>query len=314
MDMPSRRDGPSARGALGNRLRDALFDTSANFPKVVELDLVQIRPNPHQPRKTVGEAGLEELAASIEQHGLISPIVVKEKDGGYVLVAGQRRFLAHQRLGRETIFAIVTEGNPDEIAIIENLQREDLKPLEEAESLAALQGRYGYTQEELARVVAKAKSTISELLSLNDLPEPVKAEVRTSERPLSKSVLIEVARLRSESEQLKLWEQIKSGRATVRAARQRKEEGAVRDNLTPTSKALAAGRSFIRRLERLPTEDLVANRDQYVELLELKQRLDDLIGEHVARGGELQQEATQRGPSSSRLAGLRRRDRTDRQV
>ena len=294
MDMPSKRNQPNARGALGNRLRDALFDTSENFPKVVELDLARIRPNPHQPRKTVDEDGLKELAASIEQHGLISPVVVKEEDGGYVLVAGQRRVLAHQRLGRETIFAIVTEGNADEIAIIENLQREDLKPLEEAESLAALQGRYGYTLEELAKVVAKAKSTISELLSLNELPEPVRAEVRTSERPVSKSVLIEVARLRSEPEQIRLWEQIKSGRSTVRAARQQKEQGQVRDNLTQTSKMLAAGRSFVRRLERLPTEDLVANRDQYVELLELKQRLDDLLAEHTARGGELEQQATQR--------------------
>jgi ParB family transcriptional regulator, chromosome partitioning protein len=290
--MPSKRREPSARGVLGGRLRDALFDTSEGFPKVVELDLAQVRPNPHQPRKTVDEEGLRELAASIEQHGLISPIVVKEEDGGHVLVAGQRRFLAHQRLGRETIFAIVTEGNADEIAIIENLQRENLKPLEEAESLAALQSRYGYSLEELAKVVAKAKSTVSELLSLNVLPEPIKADVRTSERPVSKSVLIEVARLGSEPEQLRLWEQIKSGRSTVRAARQQKERGEVRDNLTLTSKMLAAGRSFVRRLEQLPTGDLVSNRDQYLELLELKQRLDDLIAMHAARGKELEEKHT----------------------
>jgi ParB family chromosome partitioning protein len=302
MDTPNKRNEPSVRGALGSRLRDALFDTSANFPKVVELDLACIRPNPHQPRKTVDEAGLEELSASIEQHGLIAPIVVKEENGGYLLVAGQRRFLAHQRLGRETIFAIITEGNADEIAIIENLQREDLKPLEEAESLAALQERYGYSLEELSKVIAKAKSTISELLSLTGLPEPIKADVRTSERPISKSILIEVARLRSEPEQMRLWEQVKSGRSTVRAARQQKEQGQVRDNLTPTSKVLAAGRSFVRRLERLPTEDLVSNRDQYVELLELKQRLDELIDKHRTRGGELQERLAQRtthGPASA---------------
>ena len=125
MDMPNRSNRRSVHEALGGRMRDAMFGLSDDFPKMVELELVRIRPNPDQSRKSVDEGTLRELASSIEQHGLLQPIVVKEVGEGYMLVAGQRRFLAHQRLDRETIFAIITEGNPDELALIENLQREN---------------------------------------------------------------------------------------------------------------------------------------------------------------------------------------------
>jgi hypothetical protein len=114
------------------------------------------------------------------------------------------------------------------------------------------------------------------------LPEVIKSEVRTSEPPISKSVLIEVSRLKEEPEQLRLWEQVKTGRATVRSARAHKDGSGARESLTPLAKTLAAGRSFARHLEELATEDLVTNRDQYVELLGVKQRLDDLMAEHTA--------------------------------
>jgi ParB family transcriptional regulator, chromosome partitioning protein len=293
--------GPRARGALGERLRDVLFDTSENFPRVVELDLDRIRPNPHQPRKTLDEEGLRELASSIERHGLVNPITVREEeDGTYTLASGQRRLRAHELLGRRTIFAILTTGNPDELALIENLQREDLRPLEEAESLAALQERYGYTHEELAGVIGKARNTVTSILALNTLPARIKEECPTSDR-VSKSVLIEIAQLRDEDAQLRLWERVKSGHGTVRDARAQKERGEVRDNLTPTAGLLAAGRSFVRRLERQPTEDLVANRDQYLELLELTARIDDRMARHEAGAAVLRHRAEpriERSPTS----------------
>jgi len=274
MDMPNRSNRRSVHEALGGRMRDAMFGLSDDFPKVVELELVRIRPNPDQSRKSVDEGTLRELASSIEQHGLLQPIVVKEVGEGYMLVAGQRRFLAHKRLGRETIFAIITEGNPDELALIENLQRENLKPLEKAEALAGLKERHGYSQDELARIVAKAKSTISELLSLNGLSETIKSEVRTSELPVSKSVLIEIARLKIEPEQLKLWEQVKGGHSTtVRAARQQKAADAVPDSQTPITKMLAIGRSFVRRLKDIELDDIVDNRDQCQALIDLHREI-----------------------------------------
>ncbi|WP_261771972.1 ParB/RepB/Spo0J family partition protein [Nitrosococcus oceani] len=101
--------------------------------------LTNLRENPDQPRKAFDEAALQKLADSIEQHGLIQSITVASDPGneeGYMVVAGERRFRAFKQLGRETIPAIVTQGNRDEIALIENLQRENLNPLEEAEALA----------------------------------------------------------------------------------------------------------------------------------------------------------------------------------
>jgi ParB family transcriptional regulator, chromosome partitioning protein len=295
MDNSEKRASASEKVRAQYGGRDTLFSLS-NLPKIVELRLEIIQANPDQPRKTFVEAGIRELANSIESHGLIQPITVRRlaEDDGYMVIAGERRLRAFQLLKRQTVPAIISTGNADEIALIENLQREDLKPLEEAEALDALRQRHGYTQDELARIVSKAKSTISELLSLMDLPEAIKADVRTSELPISKSVLIEVSRLKNEPEQLQLWEQVKTGRATVRTARAHKESGGVRETLTPLAKTLAAARSFARRLEKLSTEDLVTNRDQYMELLDVKQRLDDLMAEHTARGGELHQELARR--------------------
>ena len=126
--------------------------TAADRPRIVEIDLHDLHPNPDQPRKTFSEESLIELAASIERHGLIQPITVKRLDSGtYLLVAGERRFRAFERLGRPTIPAIVTTGDAEEIALIENIQREDLNPLEEAEALARMMDRHRYTQEQLGK-------------------------------------------------------------------------------------------------------------------------------------------------------------------
>jgi ParB family chromosome partitioning protein len=269
------------RGILGERARDALFDLAADAPRLVEVDTASVRPNPAQPRRQVDEAGLAELAASVERHGLLQPIVVKEEGDGYLLVAGQRRLLAHQRLGRERIAALIVTGEPDELALIENLQRQDLPPLDESEALAALKARHGYSQDELARIMAKAKSTISELLSLNDLPEAVKAEVRTSELPVPKSVLVEVARLGDPAEQQALWRRVREGGGTVRAARAAKKvrtsepTGAVR---TSEPAVLATGRRLLDQLDRFRADTVGEVRALPELLAVLRDRIDSLLG------------------------------------
>ena len=96
-----------------------------------------------------------------------------------MIVAGERRYRAHQHLGKPTIIAIITKGKSDEIALIENIQREDLSPIDQAEGLASMMERHGYKQEDLARVVGKSRPTVTELLSLNTLPEEIKQECRT---------------------------------------------------------------------------------------------------------------------------------------
>ena len=263
-------DRPSTlRGKLS---RSMFFDTSLDLPRIVEVDLNRLTPNPDQPRKTFDEAALRELAASIKQHGLIQPVTVKEAAGDrYLLVAGERRYRAHQLLGRATIAAIITQGNPDEIALIENLQREDLNPLEAAEALATMMERHHYSQEDLGRTIGKNRVTVNELLRLNTLPQRIKEECRTSDT-LRKSVLIELARLDEESEQLRLWEEIKSGRlATVRAAREHK--ATPRLPKTTFDQAMENGQRFILALKVLAKSEEALAETDHRKLLDLYEEM-----------------------------------------
>ena len=214
------------KSALDQKInRDVLFGISADLPRIIEVDLANLRPNPDQPRTNFRPETLEELAESIKQHGLIQPIAVvndNDKEGSFIIVAGERRFRAYQRLGRNSIPAIITSGNPDEIALIENIQREDLSSIEEAEALAKMMNRHNYKQEELAKVIGKSRTTVTELLSLNALPDEIKNKCRTSDM-VSKSVLIEVVRLGNAEEQLRFWHMFKQGeKRTVRVARSHK--------------------------------------------------------------------------------------------
>ena len=280
---PKDRPRPTMEGLLRGRL--AAREDTAELPspeavssrgRLVDIPLPRLRPNPDQPRMIFDEQALAELAGSIEQHGLLQPIAIKStEDGHYIVVAGERRWRAFQRLGRETIPAIITDGNADELALIENLQRQDLAPLEEAQALARLMERHAYSQEELGRVIGKARNTVNAILSLNTLPEDIKWESATADS-VSKSVLVEIARLKDPAAQLALWRQLKAG-STVRSARARKEAGEVLDNQTAATKMLAAGRSFVRRLQGTLPSDLIANRDQYQELLKLKAEIEELV-------------------------------------
>ena len=176
------RDRPSTLS--GKFSREMFFATSPDLPRIIEIDLDRLTPNPDQPRKTFDAAALQELADSIARRGLIQPVVVREAaDAGCLLVAGERRYRAHQLLRRTTIAAIVTQGNPDEIALIENLQREDLNPIDAAEALALMMERHRYSQEDLGRTIGKNRVTVNELLRLNTLPQKIKDECRTSDTP-----------------------------------------------------------------------------------------------------------------------------------
>lgn len=277
--MPSRTRSRSAVVQRTLQARaDVLFDLTATLPQLVEVDVAAIVPNPDQPRKKLDEEGLVELAQSIEAHGLLQPIVIQDLgEGRYMLVAGQRRLVAHQRLRRERIPALLTTGKPDELALIENLQREALPPLDEAEALAVLQQRYGYTQDQLARTMAKAKSTISELLSLNALPLEIKEEIRTSERPISKSLLIEVARLGEPGLQLAFWRRLgRQSPVTVREARASKHQGADKSQ-DEARQLVRTGKRFLTTLTMADPERIAADAELVEILQRLRARLDAVL-------------------------------------
>jgi ParB-like partition proteins len=173
------------RRGLGRGL-EALIPTSWSEPTtagetVTNLPVNAIRPNPFQPRQHFKPEELEALAESIKLHGLLQPILVRPKDGEYELVAGERRWRAAQLAGLTEIPAIIRHCSDDELlalALIENLQREDLNPLDEAQAYKVLMEKFGLTQEAIAERVGKSRAAVANTLRLLNLPEPIKQALR----------------------------------------------------------------------------------------------------------------------------------------
>lgn len=148
-----------------------------NKKDVTEIDIDEIRSNPYQPRKTFDSETLNELAKSIEQYGVVQPIIVKKSIKGYELVAGERRTKAAKIAGLKKIPAIIKDFDDQEmmeIALIENIQREDLNPIDEASSISNIIKLKGYTQEEFASKFGKSRTYVTNLLGLLKLPDDVK--------------------------------------------------------------------------------------------------------------------------------------------
>ncbi len=177
-----------AKKALGKGLSSIFEDmgtpviNNETESYIHEILLGDITPNPFQPRRQFREEELKELSDSIEQNGLLSPILVREHQGKYQIIAGERRFRASQKLGKETILAHVREKVSDrdmmELSLIENIQRVQLSPVEEAEAYMQLIESCGLTHENLSEKLAKSRSAISNTLRLLKLAEPVKGLIR----------------------------------------------------------------------------------------------------------------------------------------
>jgi len=272
------------KNTVAEKLRQsgAIF-ASASLPRVVEIDLVKLRPNPDQSRTFFDAVALRELANSIEQHGLIQPIsIAPDPDPtseGYIIVAGERRYRAHQLLNRTTIPAIITSGDPAEIAVIENLQRENLHPLEEAHALNNLMQKHRYTQEVVSKVVGKARNTVTSILRLTTLPQSIQDECPTSD--ISKSALIELARMGNYEEQIALWENMKRGDSrTVRAARNsKKQDSSLQQDRHPGEPALKAGEAFIRHLRKVASSQIHNGDEIIAKLLDLQNQINDILQE-----------------------------------
>jgi ParB family transcriptional regulator, chromosome partitioning protein len=165
---------------LGRGL-DALLE-KVPAEEVRTLPVASLRPNRLQPRSRFDEATIEELAESIRAQGIVQPLVVTPEGGGWVIVAGERRWRAARRAGLEVVPVVVREVADDrellELALVENLQRSDLNPLEEAEAYAALQEKFGLSQEAVAARVGKARTTVTNALRLLRLPEEVRELLR----------------------------------------------------------------------------------------------------------------------------------------
>lgn len=178
------------RKALGRGLEQLFNDEGLNFDtiensiieeaktndQIVEIDLSELRANPYQPRKNFDEEALNELASSIKEHGVFQPIIVKKSIKGYEIIAGERRFRASKLAGMQTIPAIVKDFSDEEmmqIALLENLQRENLTSIEEAKAYKSIIESMNITQDELAKKVGKSRSHVTNILGLLKLPTSV---------------------------------------------------------------------------------------------------------------------------------------------
>ena len=230
---------------------DALV-TSAGAPigRMVALDLID--PNPNQPRQVMGD--LSELIASVAEKGIIEPLIVRPQGSRFQIIAGERRYHAAVQLGLDEVPAIikdVDEFEVMELALIENLQRKDLTPFEEAEALSQLADRRRYTHEDMARKLGRSRTAVTEILSLNAMPEEVRNLCRLADIT-SKSTLLHIVRQGDPKKMLALVEKLAAqGSATRAQARAEAQKDAQKPrpraftfNFKPSTKSFSLKMTF----------------------------------------------------------------------
>src|SRR5262245_51593500 len=194
---------------LGRGLDALLSATPERDEALLELPIDRIEPNPLQPRKNFDMAALDELARSIKASGLIQPVVVRRAGDSYQLIAGERRWRAARQAGLERVPAIVreaTDAESLELALVENLLREDLNPMEEAEAYRSLLAQFSWTQEQLAQRIGRDRTSIANALRLLRLPDEVQGDLRSGRLTMGHARAL--LALETTAEQLKLRDAI----------------------------------------------------------------------------------------------------------
>lgn len=218
--MPRRGLPETTRMRHDSHYVDALAASSGRpVGRIVPIEMLD--PNPNQPRQVMGD--LSELMASIAEKGVIEPLIVRRKDDRFQIVAGERRYQAAVQVGLQEMPVIIRDADDGElleIALIENVQRKDLTPFEEADALQALAGRFQYTHEQLAQRLGRSRTSITESLALGAMPDDVRKICRLAD-VASKSLLLQIVRQSDPKKMVALVERItRSGmtRAEVRRA------------------------------------------------------------------------------------------------
>ena len=177
--------------------------------KLYYLALTDVQPDPEQPRKYIDEQALTELKASIAKHGVLQPVLVRQgANGGLLLVSGERRYQAAKLAGCPTIPVVFTDGEPAEISLVKNLLRENLTAIEEAEAIDRLKAQHNYLLSDLSAVLGKSDSTLSEILSLNKLPNDVKNDCRNDPKT-ARGILVEIAKKKDAATMTALYRKYK---------------------------------------------------------------------------------------------------------
>ena len=275
-DRPTKGLGMGLQALLGEAARAPALDTQQNESRggVREIEVSRIEPNPNQPRIQFDEGALGELADSIRERGVLQPILLRPEGDGFMIIAGERRWRAAQRAQLHTIPAIVRdidESTIAELALIENIQREDLNPLEEAEAYKQLIKRHGHTQDGVAQLVHKSRSHVANLLRLLDLPEFVRQSLLQGDISMGHARAVATA---SDPDAL-TREVIRKG-LSVRQA----EEQARKEKLGDGQRG--AARPIVRNATKTVDADLEALEGQLGDMLGLKVQVT-----HKGQGGSV---------------------------
>lgn len=196
--------------------------SSAGTPvgRLVPIELID--PNPGQPRQVMGD--LAELKASIAEKGIIEPLVVRQRGARYQIIAGERRYQASSQLGLRELPVVIRDSDDTEVielALIENIQRKDLGPFEEADAMIALAKRCEYTHEDLAKQLGKSRTSVTESLALADMPDEVRKLCRLADIS-SKSLLLQIVRQKTSEKMIAMVEQLTAGRGVATREQARK--------------------------------------------------------------------------------------------
>ena len=230
---------------------------------VDKISIRSIKPNPHQPRQKFDETSLEELTASIKEKGILTPITVQKIGNQFILIAGERRLRASRKAGLKKIPAYIIDVADDaemvEMALIENIQRENLNPIEEAEAYIYLNNRFKLSQEKIAKSVGKKRATISNSLRLLTLPREIKESIRNGR--LSAGHGRAILMLKTHNLMIGLWKKIIRGKMSVRAAEDWAKE--------KTSKKLELKKKIIRKV----SPQIKRLEDELISILGTKVRI-----------------------------------------
>lgn len=254
-DRPVKGLGMGLQALLGEAARPAgaaAAESSSSRGGVREIEVARIRANPNQPRVQFDEDALDELADSIRERGVLQPILLRPNGEDFLIVAGERRWRAAQRARLHSIPAIVREideSTTAELALIENIQRLDLNPLEEAEGYRQLIQRHGHTQDDVGRIVHKSRSHIANLLRLLDLPEFVRQSLLKGDISMGHARAVATASDPAEITKEIIARGLSVRQAEERARRQRQRPGGGHD--TARASARNAGRVVDADLEAL---------------------------------------------------------------
>jgi ParB family chromosome partitioning protein len=278
-DRPAKGLGMGLQALLGEAARPASGPAAGEGTParggVREIDISRIRPNPNQPRVQFDEASLAELADSIRERGVLQPILLKPDGEDYLIVAGERRWRAAQRARIHSIPAIVREIDDStvaELALIENIQRQDLNPLEEADGYRQLIQRHGHTQDDIGRLVHKSRSHVANLLRLLDLPEFVRQSLLLGDISMGHARAVATADDPEELTREIIAKGLSVRQAEERARREKKRPGPGAD----------IGRASARNAAKAFDADLDALERQLGDILGLKVQVT-----HKGQGGNV---------------------------